>query len=138
MATRTTQHPRTPWSSASTTVPTATGSASRRRPGTFAGERSAPGSTSALVRLLLDCAEICRTSADFMIRGSDAASAHLPRPAPPICARCADECDRMGEDPYMAACAEICRRCAESCGEMAEAYGVADRQRVEPEPSLRR
>jgi hypothetical protein len=36
-----------------------------------------------------------------------------------VCARCADECDAMGDDPYMAACSEICRRCALSCAEMA-------------------
>jgi hypothetical protein len=70
------------------------------------------------VRLLLDCAEICRTSADFMIRGSEL-HAHTCGACAAICERCAEECDRMGDDPYMAACAEICRRCAASCHEMA-------------------
>jgi hypothetical protein len=83
----------------------------------FAGEK-APRLEEHAVRLLLDCAEICRTSADFMIRGS-AMYQHTCRACAEICSRCADECDRMGEDPYMAACAEICRRCAESCREMA-------------------
>jgi hypothetical protein len=72
------------------------------------------------VRLLLDCAEICATSADFMIRGSDM-HAHVCQACSAICDRCADECDRMGADPHMAACAEICRRCAETCREMASA-----------------
>lgn len=70
------------------------------------------------VRLLLDCAEICRTSADFMIRGSELHS-HTCGACAAICERCAEACDKLGEDPYMAACAEICRRCAESCREMA-------------------
>jgi hypothetical protein len=73
-----------------------------------------------MVRLLLDCAEICRTSADFMIRGSEL-HPHICRACAAVCARCADECDAMGEDPYMAACSEICRRCALSCAEMAGA-----------------
>ena len=85
----------------------------------FAGERT-PKLEEAHVRLLLDCAEICRTSADFMIRGSDM-HPHTCLACAAICERCGDECDRLGEDPYMAACAEICRRCAASCAEMAGA-----------------
>ena len=85
----------------------------------FRGERS-PRLDESLVRLLLDCAEICRTSADFMIRGSEL-HPHTCRACAAVCARCADECDRMGEDPYMAACSEICRRCALSCADMAGA-----------------
>jgi len=83
----------------------------------FAGE-SSPHLEEGMVRLLLDCSDICRLSADFMIRGSTMHQ-HTCRACAEICARCGDECDRMGEDPYMAACAEICRRCAESCREMA-------------------
>ena len=72
------------------------------------------------LRLLLDCAEICQTSANFMIRGSDLHGETCGACAA-ICERCADECDRHGDDPHMAACAEICRRCAETCREMATA-----------------
>jgi hypothetical protein len=85
----------------------------------FRGDRP-PQLEEAIVRLLLDCAEICRTSADFMIRGSEL-HAHTCRACAAVCARCADECDRMGDDPYMAACSEICRRCALSCADMAGA-----------------
>ena len=85
----------------------------------FRGERS-PRIEEALVRLLIDCAELCQTSADFMIRGSDLYQ-HTCRACAAVCTRCADECDRLGENPYMAACAEICRRCAESCEDMAGA-----------------
>lgn len=85
----------------------------------FQGERQ-PQLSEALVRLLLDCSDICRTSADFMIRGSDQHQ-HTCRACAAICAHCADECDKQGDDPYLAACAEICRRSAESCAEMASA-----------------
>ena len=72
------------------------------------------------VGLLLDCAEICQTSANFMIRGSEL-HGHTCEACAAICERCADECDRHGEDPHMAACAEICRACARTCREMAAA-----------------
>jgi hypothetical protein len=86
----------------------------------FNGE-AAPKLEEKHVRLLLDCAEICRTSADFMIRGSEV-HAHTCQACATICESCADACDQMGTDPYMAACAEICRRCAESCREMAATH----------------
>lgn len=85
----------------------------------FRRERS-PRIDEGMVRLLLDCAEICRTSSDFMIRGSEL-HPHVCRACAAVCARCADECDRFSDDPYMAACSEICRRCALSCAEMAGA-----------------
>ena len=70
------------------------------------------------VRLLLDCAEICMTSANFMLRGSDL---HVKTCAvcAEVCERCADSCDAFGDDHLMKQCAEICRRCAESCRKMA-------------------
>jgi len=71
------------------------------------------------IRLLLDCADICRTSADFMLRGSDL----HPRTCgvcAEVCRACADSCERMGrDDQMMQQCAQQCRRCAESCERMA-------------------
>ena len=79
------------------------------------GEHAAP----AHITLLLDCAQICQTSADFMIRRSELHTLTCGACAE-ICARCADECERMAEgDEAMARCAEVCRRCAESCRRMA-------------------
>jgi hypothetical protein len=72
------------------------------------------------VRLLLDCAQICRTSADFMIRGSDLHALTCGVCAE-VCARCAESCERMAEDELDRRCAEVCRRCAESCRQMAGA-----------------
>ena len=75
---------------------------------------------AAHVRLLLDCAEICRTSADFMIRGSELHAVTCGACAE-VCRRCAEECERMGDDEVMRRCAEVCRRCEESCRQMSKA-----------------
>ena len=69
------------------------------------------------IGLLLDCADICRTSADFMLRGSSMHAVTCGACAE-ICAACAEECGRFTED-FMQACAATCRRCAESCRQMA-------------------
>ena len=70
------------------------------------------------VRLMLDCAEICETSANFMLRGSEL---HLRSCdfCAEVCDRCAKDCDRFSNDSQMKACANMCRRCAESCRQMA-------------------
>jgi hypothetical protein len=80
------------------------------------GRHAAP----AHIRLLQDCAQICATSADFMLRGSELHSRTCAACAE-VCARCAEECERMADDDMMRECAELCRRCAESCREMAHA-----------------
>jgi len=73
------------------------------------------------IRLLQDCAQICATSADFMLRDSE--FHHLTCGAcAEICARCAEACERMGNDDMMRRCAEECRRCADSCRRMAQAH----------------
>lgn len=70
------------------------------------------------IRLLSDCAEICQTSANFMIRGSEHHALTCGACAE-ICARCAESCEQMADDEVMRRCAEVCRRCAESCRRMA-------------------
>lgn len=70
------------------------------------------------IRLLQDCAQICVTSADFMLRMSD----HHPQ----VCGVCADICDACAREcesvadgaEFMRRCADACRRCAESCRRM--------------------
>ena len=77
------------------------------------------------IRLLLDCADICRTSADFMLRGSPL---HVRTCAvcAEVCESCAESCESIGDDDTMRRCAEACRACAESCRTMAaEAKGAA-------------
>jgi hypothetical protein len=69
------------------------------------------------IRLLLDCAEICRTGANFMLRGSDL-HAYTCGVCAEICDRCAADCERVMDDEIMRRCAETCRRCAASCRRM--------------------
>lgn len=68
-------------------------------------------------RLMMDCAQICRVAADFMLRGSPH-HPHICRECAEICRECATSCARVGD---MQECVEACRLCAESCAEMAKA-----------------
>ena len=71
------------------------------------------------IRVLMDCAQICTTTADYMARGSSFHDRTCGLCAE-ICRLCADNCDRMaGDDLMVKQCAELCRRCAESCAGMA-------------------
>ena len=71
------------------------------------------------IRLMLDCSEICETSANFMLRGSDF-SARICDFNAEVCDRCAESCDQFAGDEQMAACADTCRRCADSCRQMSK------------------
>lgn len=71
------------------------------------------------IRLLLDCAEICQTSANFMLRVSDL-HGQVCGVCAAVCERCAEDCERFGDDEVMKQCAEVCRSCAQSCLEMAQ------------------
>lgn len=66
------------------------------------------------IRLLIDCANICSTSARFIVRGSDFYS-RICSVCAEVCLECAEDCERFGDDEMMKNCAEVCRRCAESC-----------------------
>jgi hypothetical protein len=66
-------------------------------------------------RLMLGCAEICRTAAHFMLLGSEHHK-HLCRECAEICAECARDCESLGD---MQECVDACRRCEESCRRMA-------------------
>jgi hypothetical protein len=71
------------------------------------------------VRMLIDCAQICATSADFMIRGSELHHVTCDACAD-ICEACAESCRALG-GVDMEACADVCDTCAEACGAMADA-----------------
>jgi hypothetical protein len=73
---------------------------------------------AAHIRTLLDCAEVCQTAANFMLRSSPM-HATICAACAEACDRCAESCERLSEDDLMRQCAEICRRCAASCREMA-------------------
>ena len=67
------------------------------------------------VRLMLDCVQICQTSADFMTRGSQLQQS-VCRACSEVCRACAESCEKVGG---MDECVSICRKCSESCGQMA-------------------
>lgn len=71
------------------------------------------------IRLLLDCAEICKVSADFMIRGSELHK-EVCGVCADICKKCADDCSSFEDDTEMQSCADICRLCEQSCTEMSK------------------
>jgi hypothetical protein len=66
---------------------------------------------------VLDCVDMCATSAHFMLRESK-----MHRRTCEVCAEvcdaCAKSCEEFHGDDVMRRCAEECRRCAESCREM--------------------
>jgi hypothetical protein len=71
------------------------------------------------MRTLLDCAQSCMVSADFMLRMSPHHRAYCAVCAE-VCRECADSCERTGgEDAVMERCAEACRRCESTCRQMA-------------------
>ncbi|WP_237481109.1 four-helix bundle copper-binding protein [Lichenibacterium dinghuense] len=65
-------------------------------------------------RLMLACAEVCRTHAHLMILGSPHAR-HLAPECAEIATRCAESCASVGD---MEACVAACRACAASCSDM--------------------
>lgn len=70
------------------------------------------------IRTLLDCAQICQTSSDFLTRGSDFHH-NTCGVCAEVCRECERECRKFGNDQTMKKCAEACARCAESCERMA-------------------
>lgn len=70
------------------------------------------------ITLLLDCAEICQVSANFMARKSQQHTITCGACAK-ICRACEQDCRQMGDDAVMQQCADVCRSCAESCERMA-------------------
>ncbi|AMK78562.1 MULTISPECIES: four-helix bundle copper-binding protein [Methylomonas] len=66
------------------------------------------------LRLMLNCAEICQTSANFQLTGSHFLH-HLHALCAEICEACAAECDEIGD---MKDCVVACQQCADSCRQM--------------------
>lgn len=67
------------------------------------------------MRLMLDCAEICQTAMNFMLRDS-AHHAAICAACARVCRACAASCQEVGD---MQECVEACLRCADSCERMA-------------------
>lgn len=70
------------------------------------------------IALLLDCAELCQTTANSMLRRSPQ-HALLCDACSRMCEACAHDCAKIAGDARMQACAQTCRDCAASCKEMA-------------------
>lgn len=66
-------------------------------------------------RLMMACAEICRTSAHFMLIRTPHHK-HTCRECAEICEECAKSCEEVGD---MEECVSACRHCAEECRRMA-------------------
>lgn len=63
---------------------------------------------------MINCAEICRTAADFMLSNSDMHS-HICVACSEVCRACAESCEQVGD---MDECVQACRACMESCRSM--------------------
>ncbi|PWF48447.1 four-helix bundle copper-binding protein [Massilia glaciei] len=70
-------------------------------------------------RLMINCAELCQTSANFMLSNSPVHAAVCAACAQ-VCDACAANCDRIGD---MEKCAATCHRCAHTCAAMAAMSG---------------
>lgn len=66
------------------------------------------------IKLDLDCAEICRTTASMLSRGSEHGE-HLLKECVEICNACAEECEKHSHMEHCRRCAEECRLCADEC-----------------------
>lgn len=70
------------------------------------------------IRLLMDCAQMCETNTEYMLRESTFHS-RVCELCADMCVRCAESCEQIaGEDQRIKQCIELCRRCANSCKKM--------------------
>jgi len=67
-------------------------------------------------RLMMSCAEICRTSVNFQL-SSSRFHRRVCEVCAEVCEACAADCEKIGG---MDECVEACKACAESCREMAK------------------
>lgn len=77
------------------------------------------------IQLLQDCADICETTAKFVLRAS-AQHDGVASACADICELCAASCETFAGDPQMKACANQCYLCASACRQMVS--GTAGRQ----------
>lgn len=87
--------------------------------GQYCIEHGGIHTTAAHLAVLLDCAEMCQTTANSMLRHS---SQHqvLCAACAQTCDACAESCETFRGDDAMARCAQTCRNCADSCRMMSK------------------
>ena len=68
-------------------------------------------------RLMINCADICKTAADFML-SSSRLYGQICAACAEVCDACAVSCENLGD---MESCVRACRECAQSCRAMAHA-----------------
>ena len=73
------------------------------------------------IGLMLDCAAICLTDAEFMMRSSPLHH-EVCAACAAVCEACARSCEALADERQMRLCADQCRRCAELCREMAKTH----------------
>src|SRR5262245_38339970 len=79
------------------------------------------------MRLLLDCAQICTMTEDYMLRDS-AFYAQVCGVCADVCDSCAEACERFPGDEQMAECMSACQRCADACRTMVGAACAGEAQ----------
>jgi len=71
------------------------------------------------IRLMEDCAQLCATAADYMLRESPFHD-RICRVCSDLCKQCGKDCEQVaGDDQMVKQCLEMCRKCAGSCERMA-------------------
>lgn len=83
----------------------------------YALKRGGALASPALAAMLSDCAELCQTTANSMLRGSPLHQI-LCRACAKACERCAQACLEHRADQQMSRCAQTCSACAEGCRAM--------------------
>ena len=70
------------------------------------------------IRLFEDCAQMCATAADYMLRESPFHD-RICRLCSDLCKQCAKDCEPVaGDDNLVKQCIDMCQKCAGSCERM--------------------
>ncbi|MBK3404078.1 four-helix bundle copper-binding protein [Methylorubrum populi] len=87
--------------------------------GRYCMEQGGRHVAAAHLALLLDCAEMCQTTANSLLRRSPQ-HAVVCEACARLCEACARDCEGFAPDPQMQRCARTCQDCARSCRDMAK------------------
>ena len=72
-------------------------------------------------RLMLNCAEMCQTNANFIL-SSSSLHALTCGVCAEVCRLCASSCEAIGD---MQGCVQACRACADSCERMVALHALS-------------